>query len=321
MFESNLQQKLDFISINEAQEIFTANPGNEKFAKSLGRDSSELSDDEWNQIYDTWYKYRRFFPPERRNDDPEYFNLISKKYNEIVQLLMLNKKPKAEELLSIIGSLGDLKSQPFGEERKEGRSALIKAIYKKIAEEGDFANLFYTKKRPDSLIETPYTPALEDKFVVAEIRKLVETLLGEDHSSDEQDLLYLNSNLDGELLYLEAAQRLLEYSIEGKGELLSAIELLYLLINLQVWRRKRSDQEAYTIGVVAGSMLVFNTILKSMGYEPIPIYAIDFAAYSLDKVGFSAYILYIMNQVEEQEIKHDLPPLLKKAIKSIENED
>ena len=96
--------------------------------------------------------------------------------------------------------------------------------------------------------------------------------------------------------------------------MISSVELLYCLININTWAYHNNPGTDFRIGPSAGSMLIFNSILISIGYNPIPIYAIDFAAYSLDQEGFTAYILFIMSKVEGQEIRHELPPSLFEAL-------
>jgi hypothetical protein len=87
-----------------------------------------------------------------------------------------------------------------------------------------------------------------------------------------------------------------------KGDLVSALETLYYSIHIGL---------SSIGGISSNAMILFNTVLLNIGYKPIPIYASDFAAYCLNPEDFCRYMIFVIQNVEGQEIIHDIPEILR----------
>jgi len=297
---------------------FMANPNEDLFWKSLGLEKSSLTDEEIRVIRHSWNVHNRFDPPEERIDQRSFFSQLFKAYSFLsdifsnVEKLMcdiqtLQDKLDGKKSNNLGVAFSRVILEPFIEMLEDLET--VESINSKVKSYGQLPDFMPTVQdiEYDYDSTTTQTNIYYRKQIAQRIRAFTQTLVKYELPIQPNPReVYVEERYH---IWLESIARLTLSLLKnlGKNEmrghfLMESISLLHFIFN------------SYNIDYIGISSkfigCYFNALINQIGLNSIPIYGIDFAAYTLDVRSFAAYVIYIIREVEGQDFDFDLPEWL-----------
>lgn len=276
---------------------FMANPDDEKLRKSLGISQSDR--------VETHLGSQRFSPPSNRIDDVEFFETLAKSYELLVSLI--------DSFRINEGNVQDSKT---------GYSSLllsfIESVYRPF-----MLSLGVLNPSLELMLRSIESGKMRVQTYMSDIKYITILNGGLENGANTSNILKTVSQIRPTLIELPQIN---EYVID-KIILVFADWLEMLaeeILKIKDFFRADNIQAAYLTSIsLLYSMLknypnmggrstqyigcIFNALLELIGLRPIPIYAIDFAPFVLNLTDFTAYVSFIISDVENQHLPFSLP--------------